>query len=148
MIYHVNWSYLYYPNGLTISAFNTPHTISSRYKLEKLPEWGDVLDFATSLANVIKESTKDSFCFLITKRQHAMFRTWIEQNNLKEFIAYEQPFWSTNAAHSHRDTSDGGLKFYVLQSPNHFQRTAAKDDPEITEDNFINYVDWPKDENT
>lgn len=145
MIYHVGWSFAQSRQQIPKYLLETYQT---RYKLPSA-QTGDIIDCLSALTKCIKDeaSSQDSFCFLITRRQMASFLKWIETQGLKDYVSYEQPFWSTNAEHDHRD-SGGGLKFFVLQSPIHFQRLEAKDEPEVTEENFIDFVEWPNDENT
>lgn len=104
-------------------------------------------DVPRVVADLIKESREDSFCFLITKPQELSFRNYIKEYGLEDFLAFEQPYWSTNAGHYNRTSGAGGCKLYVLQHPEHFQRIAAQDEPEITEENFINFVNWNEQDN-
>lgn len=146
MIYFCRWSVIN----------QRPHIPSGWY----LKAWANVgidipagkeIDPKGWFTKLVKESKDDSFCFVLGKgpQQEYSFKTWIKENGLEDWLAFEQPYYSTNEVigHNHRDKG-GGLKVYVLQSPQHFQRQAAKDEPNVTEENFINFINGDNHEET
>ena len=101
---------------------------------------GDEVHWLPFLTKDVQTLVNDSFCFIITSSQQDSFHKWIVENHFEAHVVdtgMTRP--CSNALH----LEIRNCQLFVLMHPEHWYRQLAKDDPEITEDNFINYVNWP-----
>lgn len=80
---------------------------------------GKTIPVKQRVADRIKNSTNDTFVFVITNTQEEAFRKYLNEYKLNDLIVYEMPYYVTNANHP---TQGRRLKVVVLASPVHFWR--------------------------
>jgi hypothetical protein len=140
MIYDVCWGTPPRINfGEDHWSWNSKGTLSPAAK-EVGGQLGDLIDFRKLLAEMILETKDNSFVFVITRLQTVEFESWLDQYGLRDLVVRSSGLVS-NEQHTPR-----GISLWVLMTKEHWYRDLGKDDPEITEENFINFVDWPKDD--
>jgi hypothetical protein len=89
-------------------------------------------------AEVIKESKDDSFVFTVNTMYRPQFDAWLDKYDLRKLLVHTTAYGITNEAHQPR-----AIQLHVLMSEDHWYRKLGEGDPEITEENFVNFVDWP-----
>jgi len=83
------------------------------------PYIGQTFDYKKVAAEVIKESTEDSFVFIITNKQMEEFTKWIKENKLEEYEVYRMARPITNGNHTHNGRN---LLLVVFASKQHVWR--------------------------
>ncbi len=91
------------------------------------PYIGKTFDYKKMVAEVIKESTEDSFVFIITNNQMEDFTKWIKENKLEEYGVYRMTQAITNGNHPHNGRN---LLLVVFASKQHVWRDMFIDEGE------------------
>ena len=74
------------------------------------------VNYLVEFATYIKESSEDTFIFIITPGQQTKFDDWISQKGLEEYIIYQMPRPITNGNHLHLGRR---LKLLIMASKDH-----------------------------
>ena len=90
-----------------------------KYIRDLRPYIGISFDYKKMMAEVIKESTEDSFVFIITNKQMEDFTKWIKENKLEEYEVYRMARPITNGNHT---TNGRNLLLVVFASKQHVWR--------------------------
>ena len=127
MIYHCSWV------GLSTGSLYSRYILDKVYDMtpdiEVIRSLVDVLvDQKKIYAQIIKESTEDSFVFILTNSQLKEFEEWIKQNELEDYVMYKMPRPVTNDVHPENGRN---LTLYVLCSPNHPMYDMFNEDEEV-----------------
>lgn len=129
MIYHILFANLY------------EKTISNWSAQSLSPMVGKRIDGQAFLAGTIKESSNDSFIFILTvlNGQSHQFDVWVEKYGLKEYIVFEPPLAIENGVHSENGRN---LRLVVMASLDHAWRDMYLDE----EDSDVEQEDNPETE--
>ncbi len=99
MIYSVYWLGLH-PARVVSNGVSSPvHQQSRPFYKDLVPFVGQSFNQRKLLAEVIKESTDNLFCFITTNDQRKEFTDWIKTNQLEDYVMYEMPQPITNGNH-------------------------------------------------
>lgn len=143
MIYDVYWSYRWGNTADVVVGRGLGKSYANEFGVNDGDSWSP----KKVLAEFIKQTKDSSFVFCINVDGYngvdheTNFKNWLKENQLEDLLIHTTDYGITNPDHSSR-----GIKLHVLMTRDHWYRDLAKDDPEITEENFINFVKWPDDE--
>lgn len=135
MIYSMHW--IMHQDEFTIpisygNDYYKQNYLDHPHYKHMIPLAGKVVNLKAALALFIRESSDDSFVFIVTKKdgRYREFRNWIKAEKLEEYeviypiVKFTNPNYTDTRAYG-KDTV-GNLRLAVLVSKNHSMREHFK----------------------
>ncbi len=99
MIYSVYWLGAHIQREISALVRHQEYHKDRPYYKDLEPLMGQRFNQRRLLAEVIKESTDNLFCFITVNGQRNEFTDWIKGNQLEDYVMYEMPQPITNGNH-------------------------------------------------